>query len=386
MSPGRMRRSLNSNAASAIWCSGERFQIWVDGLHTGYNRYCSGIITLAARTFLRGAAYPEYMRYMIVLILGLLLIPSGVQALTFLGGDRQVIDTPIPDDVVASGGYLTINAPVESLTAAGGMVVVNAPVAGDVIAAGGTLILNGDVGGKVLAAGGDIELNGNVTNALITAGTVRIGKNAVVQRDAVISAGEITNEGSVLRNLTVSGDTFNNPGTAGNVTYEKPEEPGLLSDIISFLFAIGFLILGIFLIRSFPGMFSAVVGQIEKNPVILTILGFAAIVASVIILAILAITIVGLPIALVAGLLFAAALMISSLFVAYALGDLIASHVRWTPGRTWIFILGFVILQILLFTPLLGTIVQVVAISLGYGGILYALRDACPFCAGGGGT
>ncbi|NLA99875.1 MAG: hypothetical protein GX837_02760 [Methanomicrobiales archaeon] len=326
------------------------------------------------------------MRSMAVLILGLLLIPSGVQAITFLGGDQQVIDTPIPDDVVASGGYLTVNAPVESLTAAGGMVVVNAPVAGDVIAAGGTLILNGDVGGKVLAAGGNIELNGNVTNALITGGTVRIGKDAVVQRDAVISAGEVTNEGSVLRNLTVSGDTFNNPGTAGNVTYERPEEPGLLPDIISILFAIGFLILGIFLIRSFPGMFSTVVGQIDKNPVILTVLGFAAIIASVIILAILAITVVGLPIALVAGLLFAAALMISSLFVAYVLGDLIASHVGWTPGRIWIFVMGFVILQILFSTPLFGMIVQVVAVSLGYGGILYALRDACPCRTGGGGT
>ena len=59
--------------------------------------------------------------------------------------------------MVASGGSVTVRAPVDSLTVAGGMVTVDAPVAGDVIAASGTLVVNGDVGGKVLAAGGPDE-------------------------------------------------------------------------------------------------------------------------------------------------------------------------------------------------------------------------------------
>ncbi|WP_292366347.1 MULTISPECIES: hypothetical protein [unclassified Methanoculleus] len=326
------------------------------------------------------------MKHLAIIILGLLLIPSGAQALTFLGGDQQVIDTPIPDDVVASGGSVTVSAPVDSLTVAGGMVTVDAPVAGDIIAAGGTLIVNGDVGGKVLAAGGEIELNGNATNALITGGTVRIGEDAVIERDAFISAGEVTNAGSVLRNLTVSSETFNNAGTAGNVTYEEPEEPGLLlPGLFSVLAAIGFLILGLLLIRVFPDPFAAVVRQVEKSPVVLTIVGFVAIIVSAIILVIVAITIIGLPLALVGGLLLIVALMLSSLFVAYALGDVIASRAGWKPGRSWTFVLGFVILQILTFIPLLGAIVQVIAVSLGYGGLLYALRSFCPFRAGGGG-
>jgi len=85
---------------------------------------------------------------------------------------------------------VTIDAPVDSLTVAGGTVRVDAPVAGDIIATGGTLTINDDVGGKVIAAGGEIEVNGNATNLLITGGTVRIGENAVIQRDAFISAGK----------------------------------------------------------------------------------------------------------------------------------------------------------------------------------------------------
>jgi len=264
------------------------------------------------------------------------------------------------------------------------MVTVDAPVRGDVIAAGGTLIVNGDVGGKVLAAGGEIELNGNATNALVTGGTVRIGEDAVIERDAFISAGDVTNAGSVLGNLTVSAGTFSNTGTAGNVTFEEQQDPGpAVPGIFSILIAIGFLILGLLLIRGFPDLFLAVVRQVERSPVILTIIGFVAIIVSAIVLFIVAITIIGLPLALVGGLLFIVALMLSSLFVAYALGDVILSRTRWRPGRAWIFVLGFVILQILIFIPFLGAIVQVIAVSLGYGGILYALRSVCPFRAGG---
>ncbi|HQD25751.1 MULTISPECIES: hypothetical protein [Methanoculleus] len=324
------------------------------------------------------------MKHLLLIILSLLLIPSGVQALTFLGGDPLVLDTPIPDDVVASGGSVTVKAPVDSLTVAGGTVTVDAPVRGDVIAAGGTLVVNGDVGGKVLAAGGEIELNGNATNALITGGTVRIGEGGVIERDAFISAGEVTNAGSVLGNLSVSAGSFINTGTAGNVTFEEQRSPGLaIPGLFSILVAIGFLILGNLLIWGFPDLFGAVVQQIERSPVILTIVGFVAIIVSAVLLLIVAITIIGLPIALVGGLLFIVAMLLSSLFVAYALGDVIITRTKWRPGRVWVFVLGFVILQILILIPLLGAIVWIIAVSLGYGGILYALRGAYPFRGGG---
>ncbi len=325
------------------------------------------------------------MKHLAIIILALLLIPSGAQALAFLSGDQLQIETPIPDDVVASGGTVTVGAPVDSLTVAGGTVTVDAPVRGDIIAAGGTLIVNGDVGGKVLAAGGEIDLNGNATNVLATGGTVRIGRDAVIERDAVISAGEVTNDGAVLGNLTVSANTFSNPGTAGNVTFEEREvQSGLaLPGLFAVLVAIGFLILGLLIIRFLPGPFSAVVREVERSPVVRTVVGFVAIIVTAILLLIIAVTVIGLPVALVGGLIFIVSLMLSSLFVAYALGDVIASRTGWKAGPLWRFVLGFVILQILIFIPLLGALVQIIAVSLGYGGLLYALRGAYPPRAGG---
>lgn len=323
------------------------------------------------------------MRHPIVIILLMLLIPSGAQALTFLSGAQPQVDTPIPDDVIASGGVVTINAPVNSLTVAGGTVMVNAPIKNDIIAAGGTLVINGDAGGKVIAAGGDIEMNGNATNVLITGGSIRVGRGAVIQRDAVLSGGDITNEGAVMRNLTVSASTFNNTGTAGNVTFEEREEPNpLLSGLFSVLLAIGSLILGLVFVRFVSDPFLAVVQETERRPVVFTILGFIAHFVTILVLLIIAITVIGIPIALFLGLLFVAAMLISPLFVAYALGDLITSRVGRRPGSIWIFVVGFVILHILFAIPLLGIVIHVIAMSLGYGALLSALRGARPFRAG----
>ena len=148
----------------------------------------------------------------------------------------------------------------------------------------------------------------------------------------------------------------------------------------------GSLILGLILVRFFPRPLNAVASEIERSPVILTVAGFIAIIVSVIVLLIAGITIVGLPLAFVGGLLFIVALIRSSLFVAYSLGDVIASRAGWKPGSMGIFLLGFVILQVLVFIPLLGTLVQVVAISLGYGGLLSALRGFWPSGTGEGET
>jgi magnesium-transporting ATPase (P-type) len=321
------------------------------------------------------------MKHLAVLILVLLLIPSGVQALTFISGGQQVIDTPIDDDVIASGGTVTVDAPVGSLTVAGGEVTVNAPVDRDIIAAGGSVILNGNVGGKVLAAGGDVQLNGNATNALLTGGTVRIGKDAVIARDAAISGGSVTNAGTVVRNLSVSANTFDNTGTAGNVMFQQTQQqepalPGLIyfGIFISILIIIGYYILGLILLRVFPKSFSTVVKEIDESPVVRTIIGFFAIIVSAIVITIVAVTVVGLPIAAVAGMLFIIALIISALFVSYALGAAIVSRTKWNLGVLGTFTLGFVILQILYIIPFVGFIIQVIAVSLGFGGLLYAVR------------
>ena len=185
-----------------------------------------------------------------------------VSGLATYNGGQVVIGQPVPDDVLASGGSIDINAPVDSLIAAGGTINVNAPVKGDVIAAGGTININGDIGGKLVAAGGTINVNNGIgTNAVLAGGTVHLGQGATIGRDAMISGGQVSSSGTIEGNLTVRARTFENTGTAGHVAVELVKPRAAFSrifGIFGIIFTIGMFILGLVLLHFAPGHFMAV--------------------------------------------------------------------------------------------------------------------------------
>lgn len=99
------------------------------------------------------------------------------------------------------------------------------------------------------------------------------------------------------------------------------------------------------------------------------------IIASAIIIMLLAISIIGIPFAIFAGLLFIIALMLSTIFVSFAFGRMIADRLNFRAGNVWLFILGFVVLNIFFMIPVLGGLIWIIAVSLGFGAIYYALRN-----------
>jgi hypothetical protein len=313
-----------------------------------------------------------------ILIL-LLAVPASVQALATFSGGQVAITSPVNDDVFASGGMVDINAPVASLIVAGGTVNVNAPVRGDVIAAGGTVNVNTDIGGKLVAAGGTIDVKGNIgTNAILTGGAVNILPSSTIARDAMISGGQVSNAGHVIGNLSVNARTFENTGTAGHVdVHLENERPGLSAvfGLLGLLFIIGMFVLGIVLLKVAPEKFLTVESEVRKSPVIRTIVGFVGLIVTVILLVILGITVVLLPIALVAGMVFLIAVLLSTLFVASSLGRVIAGRLKWSGPEWQLFLLGFVILNILFLIPVIGVIILVISVSLGFGAFLYAIRE-----------
>lgn len=312
------------------------------------------------------------------LLLVLFLTPCPVQALATYSGADVVVTEEVHDDLFASGGSITINAPVDSAIIAGGTISINAPVKGDLIAAGGTINLNSDVGGKIVLAGGTIHVNGRVgTNAVIAGGEIFVSPETIVERDAVLSGGTITYEGCVNGSLTVKANSFENRGTASvsDITLEKPD--GMMQGlfhVISILFTVGMLVLGVVIILVAPARFAAVTGEVKNSPLLKTVVGFIGILTGIIILVIIALTIVGLPIALICGALFFIALVLSTLFVSAAFGDYILKLVKKDQKPLHSFIIGFIILNLIFRIPLAGAIILIISISLGFGAIIYALH------------
>ncbi|MCG7854238.1 MAG: hypothetical protein MIO88_00130 [Methanoregulaceae archaeon] len=317
------------------------------------------------------------LRVVVLACLVLLLLPSGVSALATYSGGQVVIDEPVNDDLFVSGGMIEINAPVESVIAAGGTITINAPVAGDAIAAGGTIRVNDRIGGKLVAAGGDITVNQEVgTNAVLTGGTVTLGKGATVLRDAMVSGGQVINAGQVAGNLTVRAQTFDNRGTAGNLDVQLAD-PGRdfsrIFSIFGIIFTLGMLILGLVLLHFLENRFLAVEEEVRESALVKTLAGFFAIIIAFILLVLVSITVVLLPLALIFWAAFFTGLLLSTLFVSLALGRIIARYLKWEAPSWQLFILGFVILNLVFRIPVAGIIVLLISVSLGFAAFFHAI-------------
>ena len=319
------------------------------------------------------------MRHLLTAFIMLaLIIPSSVQGLALYSNGTVVIDQPIADDLIVSGGFVEINSPVQSLIAAGGTVEVNAPVEGDIIAAGGTVTLNGDTGGKAVLAGGTIRINGNISRNLVAyGGDIVISPTSTIGRDATVSGGTVSNRGQVMGTLHASGQHVENTGSAGvvDIQVEEKEEDGIIASLLLFLVTAGMLILGLILLHFCPNKFRAVAERIHKRPIFSIALGIGGLIGGVIVIVLLMITLVGIPFAILLLLGLLSGLLLSVLFVSLAIGDVICGrlHMDWKNWQKYL--LGFILLFVSFMIPLVGPIISILAIIIGLGGILNTLYE-----------
>jgi hypothetical protein len=336
-----------------------------------------------------------------VLLLLALLLPSvyAVQNVNDQTGNVVTIDNDVNDDLFVSGNQVTINSNVNGdLFAAAGDVVVNGNVTGDAYVVGGNVTVNGQITGglivgagqatisgkteKIIAGCGDLAIKGNTDKIIAAAGNVKIYSTSVVERYAYISTGGFDNQGTINGELNLSAEQLIEKGNVGTFNYQKGTagedfSKGMrsLGAILSILGAIGMLVLGILLIHLFPKLFFTIEKEVEKDSIVRTIIGFLLIIATVIVGVILAVTVIGLPIAAILGMFFIIALMTSGLFVSYCTGKFVTKRLNINTSDIGMFVIGFVILVILKLIPGLGFFASLVVVSLGFGAIFYALKN-----------
>jgi len=320
--------------------------------------------------------------------LNLLLLTSIVAsapealALHFVADDLISIDSPVEDDLFAGGNSVNVNSPVDSAVIVGGIVRVDAPIEEDLIVFGDEVDINSDVGGKIVALGGTINLRGRVErNVVMAGGQVRILSSSEIGRDAALSGGDVYNAGNVTGTLWVSAGNFVNAGTAGDVSFQKveadggAERSGALISTFSILVILGFFLVGLVLLRLFPGSVSAVDREVRRSPLMTALLGLGLIVATMVLATVSALTVAGLPLALLLLALFVAALLLANLFVSFALGKWISSAANQTLGDLPAFVIGYLVLSLLFLIPYAGSLIELASISLGFGAIFSAVNE-----------
>jgi len=343
-------------------------------------------------------------------------------------------------NLYAAGQNLTVDGNVTGdVICAGQNIVINGNVTGDVICAGQGISINGEVGGNVRLVGSAINIFSKVArNAMIFGATAALGPKSEIGGDVMFGAagleargkiaGEIhggaaeaTIDGEVGRDVNIAidensgnknsqgkltigpnakvggavyyhgdpGVNFVNNGTvSGEVKFieSKMAKPavkdfaGLIAGALAIGFVVSFiggLILILVLVKLFGERLFKVAEPMLKN--VWPALGWGLVVVCVVpvVLMLAMFTVIGIRLALVAGLVWLLMIILGKCLAAVAFGELIWNKVVKKDKKSLYVVaaLGFIVTYIIFIIPVLGDLAAMAAAFWGVGGICLWLKE-----------
>ncbi len=370
------------------------------------------------------------MRRTLPILLALLLAPASLYAAhapaSFSVAQSLISASSSPGNVYDAGATVVITAPVAGdLSAFGGSIISAAPITGDELLFAGSIHSRARVSGDLRAVGGSISIEEPVSGDLVAFGfTVRDSGRAggsvfIVAANTTISDGadgpvivygnNVSLGGNFTGDVTVvaSGQVSLDADTVimGKLSYQSPEEailpvsavirggvtytnasylPDVGTSRILSLISLGFFlfvrVLGALILAGlFAGLFPRlaerfVEGTVTMRPtkILLTaLLGFALFVATPILSVLLALTFVGIGLALLFFIAYALMVLLSLLYAGILIGNLLARRfihrdvVLWHDG-----VLGTLILSLITLVPYIGLLVVFLVTAFSAGTLL----------------
>lgn len=306
---------------------------------------------------------------------------------------------------VRAGGSITVGADerVDDLTVMGGTVAIHGTVDGDVTVMGGNVIITGTVTGDVEVVAGNLYVDGPIGgSASVIGGNVEFGEAAAVGASVSAVAGTVSVAGAIdgdLRAVSGSVTLLDGSSVGGDVRYtgeldqrqgatvhgaidREPYRPlppidGVTAPapwIVSvYLFMVNFL-LGAIILLAAPAGVRTVADTARSGPVISLVAGIFLLLAIPVALVLVAITIIGLPLALLGFLLFGLTVWIALIVGRYAVGAWLLSLVgrdnRWAALAIGLALVGF-----LAWLPYVGRAISAVVTLIGLGAMTVALLN-----------
>ena len=360
------------------------------------------------------------------------LVAVPVAAFEARSGDTVAIPggEVVDDDFYVGARTINIDGTVNGdLWAAGNIVTLNGVVKGGVVCIGQTVIISADIGRAMRVAGQTVSISGNIDGDLIVGGTdVYIASTASIQGDLIFGAENIYIDGVIVGDVKGSGKVVTiGAETEGSVdlnvesltilpaanieddlvyTSEKeadiqsgaqiggktkhnpppleeksrkasPFAPfsGVLGKVIGFLMAV---LTGFIIILLAPRRLTSITDYMRSK--IGPSAGWGAVVlfATPIAAIIICITIVGIPIGLIALALYGIALYLAQIPVGLLIGRLILSRFRSVDGKAMMvaaLALGLLVISLLTLIPYVGFVIRVAVILFGLGAVVVSVRQ-----------
>jgi hypothetical protein len=347
------------------------------------------------------------------------------------GDEGDAVNAFLGEDYFAAGATVLLQEPVAGdALLAGGRVESHASIGGDATMAGGEVTIHATVGDDLYLAGGRVEVDALVAgNARIAGGRVRIAPETRIEGGAAITGGRVSMAGTVGRYLTLAGgdvtlgghvggdvrvyagELIVQPGTRidGRLIYRTPRPVKIPADAqirggsehiaasgdsgrdygvrwwrsenrerIGWLWLAGLALLGLLLIRVFPGFSARTTAVLTHRPWLGLGVGFAVLVCVPAATLIFFITIIGIPVALIALLLYLAMLVAAYVVGAQYLADralaaarpAAAARTGWRLAALFVALLALALVGGL---PLVGGLARFLVLLLGLGAITLAI-------------
>lgn len=329
------------------------------------------------------------------------------QGLYVRAANTVTINGTVNGDVWAAANTVTINGTVNgSVYAAGSEVVVKGTVQGSLHAAGSRVAVEGKVGGSVYEAGNELSLSREATvgSTMVAFGS-RYSQDGSVGSQAYLFGSSVNIDGPIGgntkiyasqitlgRGATINGDLkyvsdatisiANDGNIAGSVTKIQDPAPQasqstVLGMIGSLLFGLASsILLGIVAISIVPGSFQAVTTWQQRNVAksLLAGVGFAFLFP--VVLLVVAVSLIGLPLALTGLFAYLAVLLLGEVVTGYCIGRWLLKRDQYNLGTLFLQLLvGLALLKVIGIIPVVGGIVGFLAALSGIGALVWRSKE-----------
>lgn len=316
-----------------------------------------------------------------------LAIDGNVNGDLFAAGSNITINGTTTQDLMAAGATINIFGIVkDDLRVAGANINISGPVGGEALvagaqinissksviekdfyASGATINLNGIVKGNLKGQGNDLTINGTVEkNVEVTAENLKIGKDAVINGSLIYKGPK---QAVIEDGAQIKGEVKYTPQESRRDEVNKPRILPILG-IAWFFKLITSLVTGLvlyFLFRSRVQVLNSYAlsnfgKELLRGLIILIILPIAIIIVAV--------TLIGFPLAMIGGLLYMLFIILAGIGAGFLLGSLVFKLFSGSKeyNVTWVSALvGIILVSVLNLIPILGWIFNFIFFLAAFG-------------------
>ena len=331
----------------------------------------------------------------------------------YAAGENLNLKAQMKDDVYLAGLNIDISGPVDGdVIAVGSKVVINSEIKGNLRVIARTVILNGkvdknvtilsemvtisagaEIGQSLIVAGSNLEINGKI-NKNIYGGASNLSLNGEILGSAYLAMEPAGNlilypQANIHGNLeytakrTAEIKTGAKIGNQEKFTAWQMETKSPVKQKFSLFFLtwwiaglLGALVVGLVLVIIFKDYTLKVEKQIDKNILMAILKGLVYLIVTPIALVIMAFTIIGLPLAVIMGVLYGIILYLTKIFVGIYLGEKLIRLIKKKIEipLLWSMICGLVIIYLLCLIPYFGWIIKLIVVLWGLGVIMSIIK------------